>query len=169
ARCLGHIGARRGLIGSIPAPIPAGVQRAAGGADDRTEERMALDGASPTHPDRPNGVIIMYTTSRCGDCRATKAYLAAREVAFVEVDIEHDETAAAFVMQVNDGRRSVPTLVCGENAASLSRFSPSKAAAFLERCGVGERTTRAIEGAVPTDAGRARPGIGVVATEPEGA
>ncbi|MFO7545004.1 MAG: glutaredoxin family protein [Trueperaceae bacterium] len=98
---------------------------------------MALDGASsPTDPDRRSGVIIMYTTSRCGDCRATKAYLAAREVAYVEIDIEHDAAAAAVVMEVNDGRRSVPTLVCGDNAASLSRFTPSKAAAFLERCGL---------------------------------
>lgn len=129
---------------------------------------MALDGAtSPTHPDRRSGVIIMYTTSRCGDCRATKAFLAAREVAFVEVDIEHDETAAAFVMQINGGRRSVPTLVCGDNAASLSRFSPSKAAAFLERCGLEESTRRAGEGAPPPDAGRTPPGHG--ATEPEGA
>lgn len=98
---------------------------------------MALEGApSPTNPDRQDGVVIVYTTSRCSDCQATKAYLAARDVNYVEVDIEQDADAAALVMAVNDGRRSVPTLVYGDAATSLSRFTPSKAAEFLERCGL---------------------------------
>lgn len=99
--------------------------------------------ASPFDADRDGPVVTVYTTPWCGDCRATKAYLEARRVAYVEVDIQQDAHAAALVMAVNEGRRSVPTLVYQGNAASLSRFSPAKAAAFLARCGLlpdGPRT-----------------------------
>lgn len=80
--------------------------------------------------------LIMYTTAWCGDCRAAKHALAARGIAFVEVDLDADPTAAARVESLNGGRRSVPTLVRGGAAASLSRFSPAKLDAFLATAGL---------------------------------
>ncbi len=80
--------------------------------------------------------ITIYTTSWCGDCVAAKAYLDAHGYAYDEVNIEEDEAAMQLVVELNDGRRSVPTVVHGATSASLSGFSPSKAAAFLASAGL---------------------------------
>lgn len=75
----------------------------------------------------------MYTTRWCGDCQRAKNFLNKFAIPFVEVDIEGDPEAAAFVQSVNGGRRSVPTLVVGDDATSLSGFTREKFDAFVER------------------------------------
>lgn len=80
--------------------------------------------------------ITVYTTSNCSDCRALKAFLGANGIPFTEVNIEEDPEAVELVMRVNAGKRSVPTVVAGDTAASLSRFSPVKAHEFLARAGL---------------------------------
>ncbi|WP_261663477.1 glutaredoxin family protein [Deinococcus sp. Marseille-Q6407] len=80
--------------------------------------------------------ITMYTTSWCPDCMIAKKALKAKGIAFTEVDIEQDDTAAERVMQLNGGRRSVPTLVYGDVAHSLSGFRPQKLEAFLTEAGL---------------------------------
>ena len=80
-------------------------------------------------------MIKMYTTSWCSDCSATKTALRNKGIAFEEINIEENPQAAEYVMQVNEGRRSVPTLEYGGVAASLSRFTPAKLADFLQRSG----------------------------------
>lgn len=80
--------------------------------------------------------VTIYTTSWCPDCHALKAFLGAKGVPYSEVNIEEDPDAAEFVMRVNEGRRSVPTVVAGSATASLSRFSPSKAHEFLASAGL---------------------------------
>lgn len=77
--------------------------------------------------------LKVYTTPRCGDCVVAKTLLARLAIPFEEVDIEADPAAAAYVMRVNGGRRSVPTLVVGEDAESLSRFNRERFDAFLNR------------------------------------
>jgi len=81
-------------------------------------------------------MIKMYTTSWCVDCSATKLALKKKGLEFEEIDIEQVEGAADYVMSVNGGRRSVPTLVVGDEAASLSGFSRAKLDAFLGRVGL---------------------------------
>lgn len=78
-------------------------------------------------------MLRMYTTTWCGDCTVTKNYLNKYGIAFEEIDIEHDAEAAAYVQSVNDGRRSVPTLVVDGEATSLSGFTRAKFDAFLQR------------------------------------
>lgn len=82
--------------------------------------------------------IVMYTTSWCPDCVAAKRALQSKGLSYREVNIEQDEAAAAEVMRVNGGRRSVPTLVHGGVAASLSGFRPQKLDAFLREAGLQE-------------------------------
>ena len=77
--------------------------------------------------------VQMYTTSWCGDCQVTKTFLQRLNVPFEEINIEQVEGAADYVMSVNNGRRSVPTLVYKGDAASLSGFSRAKLDAFLSR------------------------------------
>jgi mycoredoxin len=53
----------------------------------------------------------MYTTTWCGYCVRLKRGLERAGVAFDEVDIEADPSAAEFVMSANQGNATVPTLV----------------------------------------------------------
>ena len=58
-----------------------------------------------------SGQLIMYTTPWCGFCRNLKKQLARDGIEMTEVDIEQDPAAAEFVMSVNGGNQTVPTLV----------------------------------------------------------
>ncbi|MDQ2788520.1 MAG: glutaredoxin-like protein [Pseudonocardiales bacterium] len=53
----------------------------------------------------------MYSTVWCGYCRRLKAQLDRAGIPFREVDIEHDEAAAAFVAGANGGNHTVPTVL----------------------------------------------------------
>ena len=77
--------------------------------------------------------VRMYTTTWCGDCKVAKAFLSKLNIPFEEINIETDPGAAEYVMRVNGGKRSVPTLVYNGDAASLSRFSRAKLDEFLAR------------------------------------
>ena len=81
-------------------------------------------------------MIKMYTTTWCPDCHAVKRALSNKGLAFEEINIEQDAQAAEYVMSVNGGRRSVPTLVSGEVAHSLSGFRPQKLDVFLAEAGL---------------------------------
>ena len=52
----------------------------------------------------------MYTTTWCGYCSRLKTALQAEGIAWTEVDIEADPTAAEFVGSVNGGNHVVPTV-----------------------------------------------------------
>ena len=59
----------------------------------------------------------MYSTQWCGYCKRLKVAMKAAGIAFTEVDIEHDSEAAAFVMGVNGGNQTVPTLKFADGSA----------------------------------------------------
>lgn len=81
-------------------------------------------------------MVKVYSTTWCPDCVAAKRALDSKGIAYEEINIEQDEAAAEYVMSVNGGKRSVPTLVKGEVAHSLSGFSLPKFAAFLQAAGL---------------------------------
>lgn len=81
-------------------------------------------------------MVTVYSTSWCGDCRAAKQALSALGIPFTEVDIDQDREGERVVLEVNGGRRSVPTLVHGDHAASMSRFSITKLRAWLRETGL---------------------------------
>jgi glutaredoxin len=68
--------------------------------------------------------ITMYGTSWCVDCRRAKQFMMDRGVKFVEVDIDEDVDAEDLVLQVNEGRRKVPTIKVGERFFACSPFDP---------------------------------------------
>jgi len=74
----------------------------------RSEERRS--GAQ--HPQH----IVMFSTPWCGDCRRAKRVFATLDVPYTEIDIERDPQAAQLVMQLNDGNRSVPTILFPDGA-----------------------------------------------------
>lgn len=55
--------------------------------------------------------IVMYGTPWCGDCRRAKRVFAELAIDYAYVDIEDDPDAAALVMRLNDGMRSVSTIL----------------------------------------------------------
>jgi len=70
--------------------------------------------------------IKMYTTTRCGDCRAAKRFLAERQIPYQEIDIEEVDGAVEIVLQANQGRRSVPTFDIDGKFVSCSPFDRRK-------------------------------------------
>ncbi len=55
--------------------------------------------------------IVMYGTSWCPDCRRAQRVLEQNGVAYTYVNIERDAQAAAYVVEVNQGHQSVPTII----------------------------------------------------------
>jgi mycoredoxin len=62
-------------------------------------------------------MLTMYSTSWCGYCHRLKSQLDRAGIAYDVVDIERDEAAAEFVMSVNDGNRTVPTVLFDDGSA----------------------------------------------------
>ncbi len=61
--------------------------------------------------------LTMYTTTWCGYCRRLKSQLEREGIAYTEVDIERDPDAATFVMSVNGGNQTVPTVLFADGTA----------------------------------------------------
>lgn len=63
------------------------------------------------------GTLTMYSTPWCGYCRRLKSQLGREDITFEEIDIEADSVAAEYVMKVNGGNQTVPTLVFPDGSA----------------------------------------------------
>ena len=55
--------------------------------------------------------IVMYTTEYCSDCHRAKAFFEANNIKYLRVGLEGNEEATEFIMKVNNGYRSVPTII----------------------------------------------------------
>jgi glutaredoxin len=75
--------------------------------------------------------ITIYSTRWCPDCRRVKNFLNERRIAFHEVNIEEDQTAEKIVIQVNNGKRKVPTLKMGDRYFACSPYNACKLAEEL--------------------------------------
>jgi mycoredoxin len=80
--------------------------------------------------------LTMYTTTWCGFCRRLKAQLARAGVEVAEVDIEQDEAAAEFVMSVNGGNQTVPTLVFPDGSTMVNPSAAQVQARLAELASV---------------------------------
>ena len=67
-----------------------------------------------------SGQLTMYTTTWCGFCRNLKRQLNRDGIEVAEVDIERDPVAAEFVMSVNGGNQTVPTVVLPDGTALVN-------------------------------------------------
>jgi mycoredoxin len=55
-------------------------------------------------------VLTMYSTTWCGYCHRLQTQLDREGIAYTVVDIERDPAAAEYVMSVNGGNQTVPTV-----------------------------------------------------------
>ncbi|MBB5871699.1 mycoredoxin [Allocatelliglobosispora scoriae] len=55
-------------------------------------------------------MLTMYSTSWCGYCHRLKSQLDREGIGYEVIDIEQDPASAEFVMSVNGGNQTVPTI-----------------------------------------------------------
>ena len=55
--------------------------------------------------------IVVYSTVWCPDCKRAKQFFGEQRVPYMNIDIEQDTEAMAFVEQTNNGKRIIPTIV----------------------------------------------------------
>ena len=67
--------------------------------------------------------ITMYCVNWCPDCRRAKFFFERKQIPYLEVNVEQDKEAAEFVKALNNGNRSVPTIVFPDGAIMVE---PSK-------------------------------------------
>ena len=55
--------------------------------------------------------VTVYGAYWCPDCRRAKQFLGEQFIPYKWVDIEQDKEAEEYVLQRNDGKRIIPTIV----------------------------------------------------------
>jgi thioredoxin reductase (NADPH) len=60
--------------------------------------------------------ITLYGAHWCPDCRSSKQFLGEHQVPYHWVDIEQDKAGERFVMQKNQGKRIIPTIVFADGS-----------------------------------------------------
>jgi glutaredoxin-like protein len=63
-----------------------------------------MDSSSPNE-------IIMYGTVWCGDSRRARRFMDENHISYKWVDIDNDLEARKYVERINNGYRSVPTII----------------------------------------------------------
>jgi mycoredoxin len=62
-------------------------------------------------------MLTMYSTSWCGYCHRLRGQLDREGIGYTVVDIEREPAAAEFVMSVNGGNQTVPTVRFDDGSA----------------------------------------------------
>ena len=81
-------------------------------------------------------MLTMYSTSWCGYCHRLKSQLDREGISYTEVNIEEDAVAADFVMSVNGGFQTVPTVVFPDGSA-MTNPSAAQVKERLSQLAVG--------------------------------
>jgi glutaredoxin-like protein len=58
-----------------------------------------------------NEVIKIYGTRWCGDCYRAKFLLKRKNIPYRWIDIDKDESARNLVLEINQGKTIVPTII----------------------------------------------------------
>ncbi len=88
-------------------------------------------------PDK-NGPIVVYGTTWCPDCKRAKQFLGEHRLQYDWVDIEQDPEAMAYVEEINQGKRIVPTIVFPDGGLLVE---PSNAE-LADKLGLHTKATR---------------------------
>jgi len=66
------------------------------------------------------GTVTMYSTTWCGYCRRLKSQMDREGIGYDEVNIEDVPDAADFVMRINGGNQTVPTVLFPDGTAATN-------------------------------------------------
>ncbi len=69
--------------------------------------------------------ITIYGAPNCEDTEQVRQFLKAHAIPFKEVNIDEDPQAESFVIFINHGLRSTPTVVIGEGKIKIILTEPS--------------------------------------------
>jgi thioredoxin reductase (NADPH) len=58
--------------------------------------------------------IKMYGANWCSDCRRTKNYLNDYNIPFEYIFVDDNDEASEYVIQLNNGKRIIPTLIIND-------------------------------------------------------
>lgn len=83
-------------------------------------------------------MITIYSTVWCSDCKRAKKFFGEQRIPYVNIDIEHDPEAMAFVEKTNNGKRIVPTIIFPDGSMLVE---PSNAQ-LAEKLGLQTRASR---------------------------
>ncbi len=81
---------------------------------------------------------IIYGAPWCPDCQRAKAFFGEHRVTYDWVDIDQDDEARAYVEEVNEGMRSVPTIIFPDGSKMIE---PSNAE-LAEKLGLQTKASR---------------------------
>jgi thioredoxin reductase (NADPH) len=76
--------------------------------------------------------ITVYGTTWCPDCKQAKQFFGEQRIQYLNIDIEQDAKALAFVEELNKGKRIIPTIIFPDGAILVE---PSNAA-LAEKLGL---------------------------------
>jgi thioredoxin reductase (NADPH) len=88
--------------------------------------------------------LIVYSTVWCPDCKRAKRFLSEQRIPYVNIDIEHDPEAMAYVEEVNVGKRIIPTVVLPDGSVLVE---PSNAE-LAQKLGLSTRAQHAYYDAI---------------------
>jgi mycoredoxin len=71
--------------------------------------------------------ITVYGTTWCGDCKRAIRVLNQHQWPYQYIDIEQDDTARQYVEEVNQGSRSVPTIIFPDGSVMVEPSSATLA------------------------------------------
>lgn len=60
--------------------------------------------------------ITMYGADWCGDCRRSKRFLDLNKIAYEYVNVETDSDAAKKIVEINDGKKSIPVILFSDGS-----------------------------------------------------
>lgn len=66
------------------------------------------------------GSITMFSTPWCGYCKRLKKMLESSGIAYTEIDIEATPGTPELVESLNDGNRTVPTVIYPDGSAATN-------------------------------------------------
>lgn len=69
--------------------------------------------------------IVLYSATVCDDSDRTRLRLQQLGLAFEEINIDHHQAAEQFVLVVNGGYRSTPTLLIGKGKLKIVLTEPT--------------------------------------------
>lgn len=76
--------------------------------------------------------IVMYSVDWCPDCRRAKFFFKRKQIEVLEVDVNADKQAEAFVKEVNHGNRSVPTIILPDGTMMVEPSTAELEAKFSQ-------------------------------------
>ena len=77
--------------------------------------------------------VVVYGAFWCPDCRRSKQFLGEHQIPYQWVNIEEDADAEQRVIEMNDGKRIIPTIVFDDGSRLVEPSNAELAQKFAGR------------------------------------